>query len=196
MDRILVALRAEKGREGKKLAKLVNRRNKSAGRGHDSSDHPRDGKYVCAQRRKLRRPSTGITNVIGTRTPLVGWHGRLPTPTLWPIPIRSPAHLDHRQYAWMDEQSSSTSFHFTVSPGALQVANSSTDETPTKHTGCRAAFSRTGGRRGIGRKGQQRKTIDYEFEAYADTEYDDDSGRNERKGTRWGLRRKNSRKNH
>jgi hypothetical protein len=47
MDRILVALRAEKGREGKKLAKLVNRRNKSAGRGHDSSDHPRDGKYVC-----------------------------------------------------------------------------------------------------------------------------------------------------
>jgi hypothetical protein len=42
MDRALVAPRAQESREGEKFG-LVKRRNKSA----DSSDYPRDSKYVC-----------------------------------------------------------------------------------------------------------------------------------------------------
>jgi hypothetical protein len=87
--------------------------------------------------------------------------------------LRPPRPPSVQQHAWIVEQSSSASFRFTMSPETMQVANSSTDETPTRRTGCRAAFSRTGGRRGGESKGQKRRTIDCEFEAYTDIEYDE-----------------------
>ncbi|KAJ6542772.1 hypothetical protein B0H19DRAFT_1267986 [Mycena capillaripes] len=186
LDKNLVALRAEDGKEDERLAKLVKRWNKTAlpAHRHDvgpsfstgeqlprhAFELPRDfgheSRYVCPTTQAASAFNGNNERYRDTYT-FTGsaWHVAPDARS----PFSSPSQSDSptAQHDYTDERSS---FRFTMSPEALDVEEFSAADTPTKHgehAGVRATLGdiqNTPQEIGESNNGRKRKTADFEMD--------------------------------
>ncbi|KAJ7041135.1 hypothetical protein C8F04DRAFT_1177344 [Mycena alexandri] len=233
LDKSLVALRAQEAKEGEKLAKLVKRWNKATVTGNRNTlgpafnlprDFAPDSRYALPTMDDARRygfdlprdfaPPQESWFVCPTTQAASAFNGNderyrdtytfvgsaWQAPSGIASPCSSPARSPSVHHDYIDERNS---FHFTMSPEALDVTNLGAADSPTERgEGHRAAFAdirNTPQEVGIEEgKGRKRKSVDFE----AQLAYDGaskkmragklkhyGSGRDERNGKRWSLRR-------